>query len=194
VKGEWTGYIAGLLAVEGRLRACLARMTRNPADTEDLLQETYARLLSIDRNRACEIRSVTGFALVAARRVGLDWLKHRQVVPIECLDDLDRLSSSSSWSRVTEDLVNCHQEIEQWIARLERLPPRCAEVFTLRRIFGFTQKEVGRMLDIEVHTVEVHMQHAARRLRGSSFHGRAFPAGREGCLTSSRTVGALFWG
>ena len=176
MSGEWTGYVAGLLAIEGRMRACLAQMTRNPADTEELVQETYARLLSIDRDLACEIRSVAGFALVAARRVGLDWLKHRRVVQIECMEDMDSLFGSGG-SSVTEDLVNGYQEIEQWIDRLERLPERCAHVFTLRRLFGFTQKEVGQILDIEVHTVEAHMQNAARRLGRNSVHGRRFPPG-----------------
>lgn len=180
MSAEWNGYIAGLLAIEGRMRACLARMTRNPADTEELLQETYARLLSIDRDLACEIRSVAGFALVAARRVGLDWLKHRQVVHIECIEGIESLAPSGI--SVTEDLVNCYQEIEAWLARLERLPPRCATVFTLRKIFGFTQKEVGQILDIEVHTVEAHMQNAARHMGRSSFHGGRFPPSREGCL------------
>jgi RNA polymerase sigma-70 factor (ECF subfamily) len=172
--------VAGLLAMEGRMRACLARMTRNPADTEELLQETYARLLAIDRDLAGEIRSVAGFALVAARRVGLDWLKHRRVVQIESLDDADSRLGCGGISG-TEDLVNCYQEIEQWLAQLERLPERCAQVFTLRKVFGFTQKEVGRMLDINVHTVEAHMLKAVRRLRGPSFHGRPFPPVREGC-------------
>ena len=49
-------------------------------------------------------------------------------------------------------------------------------------LFGFTQKEGGQMLDIEVHTVKPHMLKAVRRLRGSSFHGSPFPPGREGCL------------
>lgn len=180
MSGDWTGYVAGLLAIEGRMRACLARMTRNPADTAELLQETYARLLSIDRDLACDIRSVAGFALVAARRVGLDWLKHRRVVQIESLNDTDSRWGAGGIS-VTEDLVNCYQEIEQWIGQLQRLPERCAEVFTLRRIFGFTQKEVGRMLDIEVHTVEAHMQSAKRRMGRSSAHGESFPPGRGRC-------------
>jgi len=156
-------------------------MTRNPADTEELVQETYVRLLSIDRDLACEIRSVAGFALVAARRVGLDWLKHRQVVRIERIEGAEELLFCGERS-ATEDLVNCYQEIEQWIATVDQLPPKCAEVFTLRKVFGFTQKEVGRLLDIQVHTVEAHMLKAVRRLRGSSFHGRPFPPGREGCL------------
>jgi RNA polymerase sigma-70 factor (ECF subfamily) len=156
-------------------------MTRNAADTEELVQETYARLLSIDRGLACEIRSVTGFALVAARRVGLDWLKHRQVLRIETIEGAEELLLCGERS-ATEDLVNCYQEIEQVSAHIAQLPPRCAEVFMLRKVFGFSQKEVGRLLDIQVHTVEAHMLKAVRRLRGSSFHGRPFPPGREGCL------------
>jgi DNA-directed RNA polymerase specialized sigma24 family protein len=67
----------------------------------------------------------------------------------------------------TADLVSCYQEIEQLIARVTQLPPKCRQVFTLRKVFGFSQKEVGRLLDVTVHTVERHMLKASRTLRGS---------------------------
>lgn len=181
MRGDWNGYVSRLLAIEARLRACLARITRNPADTEELVQETYARLLSIDRGLACEIRSVAGFALVAARRVGLDWLRHRQRARIERIEGVEERLFCVERS-ATEDLVNCYQELEQWSAHIAQLPPKCAEVFTLRKVFGFSQKEVGQLLDIRVHTVEAHMLKAVRRLRGSSFDGRRFPPGCEGRL------------
>jgi RNA polymerase sigma factor (sigma-70 family) len=176
---EWRGYVSGLLSIEAGMRACLARITRNPADTEELVQETYARLLSIDRDQACEIRSVRGFALVAARRVGLDWLKHRQVVRIERIEAAEELWFFGE-SSVTEDLVSCYQEIEQWMANVERLPRKCAQAFTLRRVFGFTPKEIGRVMGIKVHTVESQLGNAVRRLNGSSLHGSAFAPGRRG--------------
>jgi len=42
-------YLLEALKSEGVLRACLFRFVRNPADVDELLQETYARLLACRR-------------------------------------------------------------------------------------------------------------------------------------------------
>ena len=163
---ERAGYVSRLLSIEGKLRICLSRFTHNRADTDELVQESYARLLALDLETLREVRSLTGYALVVARRIALDWLKHQKVLQIELLPDSDILVLPGEGT-FTEDLVNCHQEIERLLANVEKLPPKCGRVFTLRTMFGFTQKEVGRLLDVTVHTVEQYMLKANRTLRSS---------------------------
>ena len=163
---ERASYVSRLLSIEGKLRICLSRFTHNRADTDELVQESYARLLALDLETLREVRSLTGYALVVARRIALDWLKHQKVLQIELLPDSDILVLPGEGT-FTEDLVNCHQEIEQLLAGVEKLPPKCGRVFTLRKMFGFTQEEVGRLLDVTVHTVEQHMLKANRTLRSS---------------------------
>jgi RNA polymerase sigma-70 factor (ECF subfamily) len=162
---EWACYVSRLLSVDAKLRACLTRYTHNRADTDELVQETYARLLAIETERAREIQSVAGFALVVARRIALDWLKHRKSLPIELLPDSDIFVLPDE---DTGDIANCYQEIEQLIARVTRLPPKCGQVFTLRKMYGFSQREVGELLNVTVHTVEQHMLKATRTLRAGS--------------------------
>lgn len=159
-------YVSRLLSIEGKLRICLSRFTRNRADTDELVQESYARLLALDLETLRAVRSLTGYALVVARRIALDWLKHRKVLQIDPLPDSDILVLPGEGT-FTEDLVDCYQEIERLLANVEQLPPKCGRVFTLRRMFGFTQEEVGQLLDVTVHTVEQHMLKANRTLRGA---------------------------
>ena len=40
-------YVIEAFAYQSKIRARLHRATRNPADTEGLLQETYVRILTI---------------------------------------------------------------------------------------------------------------------------------------------------
>lgn len=159
-------YVSRLLSIEGKLRFCLSRFTHNRADTDELVQESYVRLLALDLETLRGIRSLTGYALVVARRIALDWLKHQKVLHFESLPDCDVLVFPGEGT-FTEDLVSCYQEIEQLLANVEQLPPKCGRVFTLHKMFGFTQKEVGQQLDVTVHTVEQHMLKANRTLRGS---------------------------
>ena len=86
-------YLLQALEIEGVLRACLYRYTRNNSDVDELLQEVYARLLVSGASDEPEVRSVRAFALTIARNVAFDWLRHRQVVPIELVADLEALEA-----------------------------------------------------------------------------------------------------
>jgi RNA polymerase sigma factor (sigma-70 family) len=155
-------YLVASLEYEGVLRACLHRYVRNAADVDELLQETYAHLLAAgaakDRE---EIRSIRAFALTVARNVALSWLRHRQVVPIELVADLEALELLDERDQV-EEIVNSHQELALLTAAVAQLPERCRQVFTLRKVYGLSQKEIAAALKISENTVEQHLAKGVR--------------------------------
>jgi RNA polymerase sigma factor (sigma-70 family) len=155
-------YLVASLEFEGVLRACLHRYARNAADVDELLQETYTHLLTAGaaKNRE-EIRSIRAFALTVARNVALSWLRHRQVVPIELVADLEQLELLDERSQVDE-IVNSHQELALLAAAVAQLPARCRQVFTLRKVYGLSQKEIASALKISENTVEQHLAKGVR--------------------------------
>jgi len=155
-------YLVASLEFEGVLRACLHRYARNAADVDELLQETYAHLLAAGaaKNRE-EIRSIRAFALTVARNVALSWLRHRQVVPIELVADLEQLELLDERGQV-EEIVNSHQELALLSAAVAQLPARCRQVFTLRKVYGMSQKEIAAQLKISENTVEQHLAKGVR--------------------------------
>ena len=56
-------YIHGILKIEPLLRAYLHRFAPRPADLDDLLQETYSRLLALKETDRDAIESTQAFAL-----------------------------------------------------------------------------------------------------------------------------------
>lgn len=155
-------YINEILRLEGLLRACLHRFAPKPADLEDLLQETYARLLDVPAERRAGIQAVQAFALTTARNIAIDWTRRRRVVPIDFIEDLGALSVSDSGMGVDE-IVHTHQELVRIAEAVAELPKRCAEVFTLRRVYGWSQQEIANHFGISVSTVESHLVKAVRR-------------------------------
>jgi RNA polymerase sigma factor (sigma-70 family) len=155
-------YLVASLEYEGVLRACLHRYARNSADVDELMQETWAHLLTAgaSQNRE-EIRSMRAFALTVARNVALSWLRHRQVVPIELVADIEQLELLDERGQVDE-IVNTHQELALLTQAVERLPARCRQVFTLRKVYGLSQKEIAAELKISENTVEQHLAKGTR--------------------------------
>jgi RNA polymerase sigma factor (sigma-70 family) len=155
-------YLVAALEFEGVLRACLHRYARNAADVDELLQETYAHLLSAGAAKGREeVRSIRAFALTVARNVALSWLRHRQVVPIELVADLEALELLDETGQVDE-IVNTHQELALLTAAVASLPARCRQVFTLRKVYGLSQKEIAAELSISENTVEQHLAKGMR--------------------------------
>lgn len=158
------GYVIEILRLENLLRAYLHRFAPRPADLEDLLQETYTRLLAIPPERRSQIQAVQAFALTTARNIAVDWARRRQIVPIDLVEDLDALAVSEDVARLDE-IVNAHQELVQIAEAVADLPDRCAEVFTLRKVYGWSQREIAERLGISISTVENHLVKAVRRCK-----------------------------
>ena len=49
------------------------------------------------------------------------------------------------------------------------MPRRCRQTFTLRKVYGFSQKEIAARLSIAENTVEQHLMKAARRCAEALF-------------------------
>ena len=161
-------YLLEALESESLLRAYLFRFVRNPHDVDELLQETYARLLIANPRGGDEVRSVRALALTIARNVALDWLRHRDVVPIELVSDLASLDVLDERAQV-EEIVNSHQELELLAEVIAELPKRSRRAFTLRRVYGLSQRQIADQLGISERTVEQLLARAVRRCADGLF-------------------------
>lgn len=160
-------YLLEALESEGILRAYLFRFVRNPADVDELLQETYAKLLCASLEGG-EVRSVRALALTIARNAAVDWLRHRDVVPIELMSDLAALDVLDEKEQVDE-IVNAHQELELLSDVMADLPKRVRQAFTLRRVYGLSQKEIAERMGISEGFVEQLLVRAVRRCADALF-------------------------
>lgn len=180
-------YVQEILRLETLLRAYLHRLAPKHADMEDLLQETYTRLLGLPSERRVAIHQLQAFVIATARNVALDWIRRRRITPIDAVDDLDQLPSAlTAGVSSVEEVVNAHQQLLHVAAAVADLPTRCAEVFTLRKVYGWSQKEIAEHFGISVSTVEAHLVKAARRcsekLAPSTSPAASAPVVRSGWL------------
>jgi RNA polymerase sigma-70 factor (ECF subfamily) len=161
-------YLLQALEFESVLRALLYRYARNASDVEELLQETYARLLTAGASNEPEVRSVRAFSMTIARNVAFDWLRHKQVVPIELVADMEAMDILDERDQI-DAIVNSHQELMLLVNAVQQLPERCRQVFTLRKVYGYSQKEIAARMNITENTVEQQLVKAARHCAQALF-------------------------
>ena len=121
----------------------------------------YARLLTAGASDEPEVRSVRAFSLTVARNVAFDWLRHKQVVPIELVADMEAMDILDERDQI-DAIVNSHQELMMLVKAVQQLPERCRQVFTLRKVYGYSQKEIAARMNISENTVEQQLIKAAR--------------------------------
>jgi RNA polymerase sigma factor (sigma-70 family) len=145
---------------EPALRAYLLARFPSLSDHDDLIQETYTRLLRAKESGT--LRYARAFLFTAARNAALDVFRRRQVVSLEPVTDFKELSVLAERPGVAE-LVGQQQELEILAEAVRALPDRCRQVLMLRYLDGLSYKEIAAQLNISAETVKVHMAKGMRR-------------------------------
>ncbi len=150
-----------ILPHEPVLRGWLARHVRNHADVDDVIQECYALLMSMED--VGHIRDPRSYLFVTAKSVILQGLRRAKVVDIESIGEIGRLDVDSGLPS-PESHVSGVQELRYLERCIAQLPGRCREVFMLRKVKGLAQRDIAASLGISENTVEKHMVKALKYL------------------------------
>jgi RNA polymerase sigma-70 factor (ECF subfamily) len=143
-----------VLPHEPQLRAWLRRRTLGGLEIEDVIQETYARLVAAES--VAHVHDAKSYAFQVAGSVVIDHLRRMKVVPISSVPDLDYLEVVSDDPSPERQVID-RDELNRLAHMIADLPARVREVFVLRRVHGLSQREVAERLGLAESTVEKHM-------------------------------------
>jgi RNA polymerase sigma factor (sigma-70 family) len=147
---------------EQALRAFLRGRFPGLPDVDDLIQETYARLL---RARvAGQLREVRPYLFATARNAAIDLLRHQKTAATDSLGNIERLPVVEERPDAAETVAH-EQELAILHEAIAALPPRCREILVLRRFQGLSHREIAARLGISANTVDAQLCLAVFRCR-----------------------------
>jgi RNA polymerase sigma factor (sigma-70 family) len=157
---EW--FAQEIQPLEASLRIYLRGRFPTLRDTDDLVQETFSRILRARAKGA--VTSPKSMLFTIARNLAFDHFRHDAVVTIEALPDLSRLPVLDDRPGAAESLSR-EQEIELLREAVASLPTRCRRIVTLRKLYGLSYDEIGKKLGISINTVNSQVSTAIERCR-----------------------------
>lgn len=143
--------------------AAAVRVTGSAQDAEDVLQTIFLRLLR--RQPKLDLRpNAGGYLRRAAVNASLDLLRTRSRSASVQLDDFDTLADRQG--EADPGRRQADREVRRGLREaLLTLPPKAAEIFTMRFIEGMPNRDIASALDMSQAAVGVAVHRARNQIK-----------------------------
>jgi RNA polymerase sigma-70 factor, ECF subfamily len=142
------------------------RYVKTTEIAEELVQDLFLKIWS-RRGSLGAIDSVKTYLFRAARNTALNHLRRRKLEHEWAEMEQGEVSEEQGIEGGGDETVEESELAAAVRAAVDRLPPRCREVFMLSRDGGLTYAEIAKTLGISIKTVETQMGRALKALRES---------------------------
>lgn len=139
------------------LERYVRRLLGNGADAADVSQEAFLRVYAAELGGQTPVSEALLYTV--ARNLALSELRKRTTRATDTMGDMDVLGVIAPGAN-PEAQMEERQLIDAVEAAMQRMAPKCLEVFQLRKIDNLSHAEIGQRLEISTKTVERHITRA----------------------------------
>lgn len=135
------------------------RWVNDPDVAEDLVQDFFVRLWA--KSSKIEITSsIKSYFFTSVKNSAVNYLKHVKIKEKFGVHAMNRPTEEySNWEFTEPELTDLIEK------GMQKLPPRCREIFILSRFEGKDNAIIAEMLGISKRTVELQISNALKILR-----------------------------
>ena len=134
-----------------------------PDEIEDIVQETYVRVCQVERkDKITEPRS---FLFKIAHNLALDHVKRAQSRLVVSVEETGESGFGEAERSADETFaqVASNEEFSHFCEAVRRLPVQCRRAFVLKKVYGCSQREIAREMNLSESTVEKHIAQGIKR-------------------------------
>jgi RNA polymerase sigma-70 factor (ECF subfamily) len=148
-----------ILPLEASLRAYAYRFRRTSPDAEDLVHETYSKVIGYEQ--WADVDNPAAFATQILKNIALDVQRRAKIARMETVGDFEGMGLLDEGPD-PEVVVLSRDELLTLRGIVMELPDQVRRVFTLRKVYGLPHKEIADRLGLSVSTVEKHLAKGLR--------------------------------
>ena len=156
-----------VLPLKNRLYRLALRITLNPAEAEDAVQESLIRVWE-HRDEWDQIDSMEAYSLTICRNISLDMAGKAGRGNVQLNEELRVKNEESSMFNVQCSMLNEFEQKERLSLVkkiMDTLPEVQRSIMELRDIEGKTYQEIGNILQLSESQVKVYLHRARTSIR-----------------------------
>ena len=157
------GFRNDILPLKNELYRLALRITLNPAEAEDVVQETMIKVWN-RRDQWDEIDSIEAFCLTICRNLSLDKMK-KMTNQSQSLSEGEHDTPDHSYSSNPEEQAVQQDRITLVRRLINELPEKQRSVMQLRDFEGKSYKEIADIMAISEEQVKVNIFRARQAIR-----------------------------
>ena len=134
-----------------------------PKDVEDIVQETYVRVCQIENKDA--IRQPHSLMFRTAQNLALNHLKRAESRLTSGMDEIDELGAPAH-GRIPDQIyqqVASDEQFALFCEAVRHLPPQCRRAYVLKKVYGYSIREIAASMKLSESTVEKHIVAGAKK-------------------------------
>lgn len=151
-------FLQYVLPHEPALRAWLSSKRRLGVDVDDIIQETYTALAA--KETVEDIEHPRAYIFRVAHTLVVRHVRQARIVSIQVKEDLEWRDNAPSPEQTLID----RDVLRQVTDAISAMPGQARTAFVLRRVHGFSQREIATRMRVSENTVEKHIGRGLRFL------------------------------
>lgn len=143
-------------------------MVKDPATTEDILQETFIKVVStIEKGKYVDNGRFISWVLRIAHNIVIDYFRSSKNMKTVTSDDVgyDILATSGISTASIDEEIMSDQVADQVRKLVDHLPVEQREVVVLRHFMDLSFKEIAEQTGVSINTALGRMRYALINLR-----------------------------
>ena len=160
MKNSYNLVAAAFNDYKSQLLGYINHRINNPDDAEDLVQDTFVRLLECGKMLRDD--TVKSFIFTIAHNLITDYLRRfykKQEICSYMMESADVISSSADSKAVVSDL----EKLER--VKMTMLPPQRKQIYYMSRFMDMSSEDISKRLSISKRTVENHLLIGRKEIR-----------------------------
>lgn len=146
---------------ESILKRFLTRFFSCKHDIEDVCQETILRALEAEKSR--NIEDPKAFLFGVSKNIVRKQLEKKSKSLIDFIEDFTPPEYVSDEAPSLHNVFEDQLKMRVFSEAVATLPRQCQQVFVLKKVYGYSHKEIASKLSISISTTEKHVATGLQR-------------------------------
>ncbi len=137
---------------EPALRAYLINHVPRGVEVDDIIQETYARIIKVKLRQ--EIESPKGLMFTIAKNIIRDIFRKKHYTQTVSLVDMENFNVVDIDTKRPDENAEFYDNAQLLERAIQTLPKKCQKIFLLRHFKKLSYKEISKIMNVSNKTIE----------------------------------------